>query len=162
MRGTGVTPAAKPFPHTLIRASAGTGKTFQLSNRYLGLAAAGSPTDEILATTFTRKAAGEILEKRPKTKKRRANWARFSATAASTPRRPDRRWKSWSTSFTGCAFRRSMLFLLSLPAVSTWNWACRPAGGSSTSRPISGCAAKPSARCWPAAIKAKFARCCTC
>lgn len=51
----------KTFPHTLIRASAGTGKTFQLSNRYLGLAVAAAPTDEILATTFTRKAAGEIL-----------------------------------------------------------------------------------------------------
>jgi ATP-dependent helicase/nuclease subunit A len=51
------------FPHTLIRASAGTGKTFQLSNRYLGLAAAGAATDEILATTFTRKAAGEIFER---------------------------------------------------------------------------------------------------
>ena len=51
------------FPHTLIRASAGTGKTFQLSNRYLGLAVAGIAPDEILATTFTRKAAGEILER---------------------------------------------------------------------------------------------------
>jgi ATP-dependent exoDNAse (exonuclease V) beta subunit len=53
----------KLFPHTLIRASAGTGKTFQLSNRYLGLAVAGISPDEILATTFTRKAAGEILER---------------------------------------------------------------------------------------------------
>ena len=53
----------KTFPHTLIRASAGTGKTFQLSNRYLGLAMRSAPTDEILATTFTRKAAGEILQR---------------------------------------------------------------------------------------------------
>jgi ATP-dependent exoDNAse (exonuclease V) beta subunit len=45
----------------VIRASAGTGKTYQLSNRFLGLLAAGEPLDEILATTFTRKAAGEIL-----------------------------------------------------------------------------------------------------
>jgi ATP-dependent helicase/nuclease subunit A len=51
------------FPPTLIRASAGTGKTFQLSNRYLGLATTGAAPDEILATTFTRKAAGEILER---------------------------------------------------------------------------------------------------
>jgi ATP-dependent helicase/nuclease subunit A len=51
------------FPHTLIRASAGTGKTFQLSNRYLGLVVAGVTPDEILATTFTRKAAGEILQR---------------------------------------------------------------------------------------------------
>ncbi|MFG0297154.1 MAG: UvrD-helicase domain-containing protein, partial [Maioricimonas sp. JB045] len=46
----------------VIRASAGTGKTFQLSNRYLSLLRTTSP-DRILATTFTRKAAGEILER---------------------------------------------------------------------------------------------------
>jgi ATP-dependent helicase/nuclease subunit A len=51
------------FPHVCIRASAGTGKTFQLSNRFLRLAAAGVPPDHILATTFARKAAGEILER---------------------------------------------------------------------------------------------------
>lgn len=47
----------------IIRASAGTGKTFQLSNRYLQLVLAGNPPERILATTFTRKAAGEILER---------------------------------------------------------------------------------------------------
>jgi ATP-dependent helicase/nuclease subunit A len=51
------------WPHLVIRASAGTGKTFQLSNRYLELLAAGVPGEQILATTFTRKAAGEILER---------------------------------------------------------------------------------------------------
>jgi ATP-dependent exoDNAse (exonuclease V) beta subunit len=51
------------FPNTVIRASAGTGKTFQLSNRFLGLVFAGTPIDSILATTFTRKAAGEILDR---------------------------------------------------------------------------------------------------
>jgi ATP-dependent exoDNAse (exonuclease V) beta subunit len=51
------------FPNTVIRASAGTGKTFQLSNRFLGLVFAGAPLDSILATTFTRKAAGEILNR---------------------------------------------------------------------------------------------------
>jgi ATP-dependent helicase/nuclease subunit A len=56
-------PEPSPFPHVVIRASAGTGKTFQLSNRFLGLAAAGFPPDHILATTFARKAAGEILER---------------------------------------------------------------------------------------------------
>ncbi len=48
-------------PHLLIRASAGTGKTFQLSNRYLSLILRGCSPDRILAATFTRKAAGEIL-----------------------------------------------------------------------------------------------------
>jgi ATP-dependent helicase/nuclease subunit A len=47
----------------LIRASAGTGKTFQLSNRYLQLIYAGVAPDQILATTFTRKAAGEIIDR---------------------------------------------------------------------------------------------------
>lgn len=49
------------FPHEVIRASAGSGKTHQLTSRYLGLLAAGVEPAAILATTFTRKAAGEIL-----------------------------------------------------------------------------------------------------
>ncbi len=48
------------FSNQVVRASAGSGKTFQLSNRYLKLALCGAPIDSILATTFTRKAAGEI------------------------------------------------------------------------------------------------------
>ncbi|HWB20699.1 MAG TPA: UvrD-helicase domain-containing protein [Phycisphaerales bacterium] len=59
-------------PHGLVMASAGTGKTFQLTSRYLLHALresaaehAGERADvaSILATTFTRKAAGEILER---------------------------------------------------------------------------------------------------
>src|SRR5262245_32896362 len=53
----------KAFPHVVIRASAGTGKTYQLAVRFIGLLAAGSRPEEILATTFTRKAAGEILDR---------------------------------------------------------------------------------------------------
>jgi ATP-dependent exoDNAse (exonuclease V) beta subunit len=51
------------LPHTLIRASAGSGKTHQLTNRYLRLIADGVEPHSILATTFTRKAAGEILDR---------------------------------------------------------------------------------------------------
>jgi len=51
------------FGHVLIRASAGTGKTYQLSNRFLGLVALGVSPELILASTFTRKAAGEILDR---------------------------------------------------------------------------------------------------
>jgi ATP-dependent exoDNAse (exonuclease V) beta subunit len=47
----------------VIRASAGTGKTFHLSNRFLGLLFDDVPLDQILATTFTRQAAGEILDR---------------------------------------------------------------------------------------------------
>ncbi len=49
--------------HLVIRASAGSGKTFQLANRFLGLAAGGTAPDQIFAATFARKAAGEILER---------------------------------------------------------------------------------------------------
>lgn len=45
----------------LIRASAGSGKTFQLSGHFLQQLFLGHPPETILATTFTRKAAGEIL-----------------------------------------------------------------------------------------------------
>ncbi len=47
----------------LIRASAGTGKTYQLTGRLLRLLLSGAPADSIIATTFTRKAAGEILRR---------------------------------------------------------------------------------------------------
>ena len=47
----------------LIRASAGTGKTFQLSNRLLQVILSGQSVDTVLASTFTRKAAGEILQR---------------------------------------------------------------------------------------------------
>ena len=45
----------------LIRASAGSGKTFQLSGHFLRQLFKGDRPETILATTFTRKAAGEIL-----------------------------------------------------------------------------------------------------
>src|ERR1700675_3842420 len=49
------------LPHLVIRALAGSGKTHRLTNRYLSLLASGVEPSAILATTFTRKAAGEIL-----------------------------------------------------------------------------------------------------
>ncbi len=50
----------QPLQHRLIRTSAGTGKTHALTSRYLQLLRMGQEPDEILASTFTRKAAGEI------------------------------------------------------------------------------------------------------
>jgi ATP-dependent helicase/nuclease subunit A len=48
---------------TCIRASAGSGKTYQLVNRYLQLTATAVPPAHILATTFTRAAAGQIRDR---------------------------------------------------------------------------------------------------
>ncbi|MDR1497827.1 MAG: UvrD-helicase domain-containing protein [Puniceicoccales bacterium] len=46
--------------HEAILASAGSGKTYQLSNRIAFLLAAGAVPSSILALTFTRRAAGEF------------------------------------------------------------------------------------------------------
>lgn len=46
----------------LILASAGSGKTFQLGNRIIGLVASGAEPERIVALTFTRKAAGEFAD----------------------------------------------------------------------------------------------------
>ncbi len=52
-----------PLPRQLVRASAGTGKTYTISSRIVGLLASGAEPDRVLASTFTRKAAGEILDR---------------------------------------------------------------------------------------------------
>ncbi|MEM9280726.1 MAG: UvrD-helicase domain-containing protein [Verrucomicrobiota bacterium] len=55
--------------HEMILASAGSGKTYQLTNRYIGLMAMQLVAEQevtpekIIAVTFTRKAAGEFFEK---------------------------------------------------------------------------------------------------
>ncbi|MEJ2540187.1 MAG: UvrD-helicase domain-containing protein [Gemmatimonadota bacterium] len=50
-------------PREIVRASAGAGKTFRISSRIIGLLASGEAPSDILASTFTRKAAGEILDR---------------------------------------------------------------------------------------------------
>ena len=49
-------------PKLLILASAGSGKTYQLSNRIIGLIAKGVDPERIVALTFTRKAAAEFAD----------------------------------------------------------------------------------------------------
>jgi len=49
-------------PHMMVLASAGSGKTYQLSNRIIGSIALGIAPDTMVALTFTRKAAGEFTD----------------------------------------------------------------------------------------------------
>ncbi|MBR2692701.1 MAG: UvrD-helicase domain-containing protein [Thermoguttaceae bacterium] len=53
----------REMKNLIIRASAGTGKTYRLTNRYIRLLVEGVKPEEILAVTFTRKAAGEIFNR---------------------------------------------------------------------------------------------------
>lgn len=55
--------AADPGRNVVLRASAGTGKTTILTERYLNLIRAGVPPRNILALTFTRKAAAEMKDR---------------------------------------------------------------------------------------------------
>ncbi len=50
-------------PRELVLASAGSGKTFRISSRLIGLLNEGVPPEQILASSFTRKAAGQILDR---------------------------------------------------------------------------------------------------
>lgn len=52
-----------PVTSNLISASAGTGKTYQLSSRFIALLALGYPPENLIALTFTRNAAGEFKER---------------------------------------------------------------------------------------------------
>jgi len=66
------------LPPLLVRASAGTGKTYRLTGRLLQILLQGAPPETVLATTFTRKAAGEILDR-----------VLSSLAAASDPQSPE-------------------------------------------------------------------------
>lgn len=48
--------------HVMILASAGSGKTYALTNRFVALLARGARPERIVALTFTRKAAGEFFD----------------------------------------------------------------------------------------------------
>ncbi|HTB81546.1 MAG TPA: UvrD-helicase domain-containing protein [Opitutaceae bacterium] len=48
--------------HVMILASAGSGKTYALTNRFVQLLAYGARPERIVALTFTRKAAGEFFD----------------------------------------------------------------------------------------------------
>ncbi|MFI5177633.1 MAG: UvrD-helicase domain-containing protein [Vicinamibacterales bacterium] len=55
--------AVNPAHHVVLEASAGTGKTRVLVDRYVGLIQAGVDPRHVLAITFTRKAAAEMRDR---------------------------------------------------------------------------------------------------
>jgi ATP-dependent helicase/nuclease subunit A len=75
--------------HVMIRASAGSGKTYALTNRFVQLLARGAAPDRIVALTFTRKAAGEFFDEILNKLGRAAAEAPFAAKLASEIGRPD-------------------------------------------------------------------------
>ena len=56
-------PLTFPVGHQMILASAGSGKTHDLTTRFCTLMAAGVPPERIIALTFSRKAAGEFFSR---------------------------------------------------------------------------------------------------
>lgn len=55
-----ISPFSKNITGNLIAASAGTGKTYQLTSRFVALLALGAKPEKMIALTFTKKAAGEF------------------------------------------------------------------------------------------------------
>ncbi len=66
----------------MILASAGSGKTYALTNRFVQLLALGAAPERIVALTFTRKAAGEFFDEILKKLARAATEPTFAATLA--------------------------------------------------------------------------------
>lgn len=86
----------KPVGHTMILASAGSGKTYALTNRFVRLLAAGARPERIAALTFTRKAAGEFFDEILKKLARAAGDEAYADQLAGEIDRPDLRARDFS------------------------------------------------------------------
>src|SRR4051812_44294370 len=75
--------------HIMILASAGSGKTYALTNRFVALLAAGARPERIVALTFTRKAAGEFFDEILNKLARAAGDDGFAARLAADIKRPE-------------------------------------------------------------------------
>ena len=74
------TAAKRRLTGNLIAASAGTGKTYQLTSRFVALLALGAAPEKMIALTFTNKAAGEFRNRI------------FQTLADGALGKPDREW----------------------------------------------------------------------
>jgi ATP-dependent helicase/nuclease subunit A len=101
-------------PFRVVRASAGTGKTYQLSSRYIGLLNQDVAVDEILATTFTKKAAGEITER---------VLLRLAKAVCNSGDLQE-----MAIACTGCGLARSTVTLLNWQPSAAWSWVSHQAG----------------------------------
>src|SRR5215472_13061865 len=73
--------AVDPSQNVVLEASAGTGKTRVLVERYVNLLLAGVEPDQILAITFTRKAAAEMRQRILERLKEAGRTSQLSAAA---------------------------------------------------------------------------------
>ncbi|HVS51889.1 MAG TPA: UvrD-helicase domain-containing protein [Opitutaceae bacterium] len=74
--------------HVMILASAGSGKTYALTNRFVALLARGARPERIVALTFTRKAAGEFFDEILRKLARAAREPEFAAQLAADIEQP--------------------------------------------------------------------------
>ena len=110
--------AVDPSHNIVLEASAGTGKTRVLVERYVNLLRAGVEPDHILAITFTRKAAAEMRQRILERLKEASRLSQFGAARPSTgsgrPELVDERWRDLKERLGDIAVSTIDAFCLSL------------------------------------------------